>query len=126
MSEVVVKQINLSVNDITVLPGIFIRELTKNINTQIFISNSLYNELVKNIERYLIWTEDVFGGMHYCDAVEKAFLFSKDLGSYDFVMQMNFAEYCNNFKQLTYFEMKGLKYTHYKKDMNNVLIIYTG
>lgn len=125
MSEIVVKQINLSIRDITSLPGIFIRELTCNIDTQIFISNNLYNELVKNIDRYLIWTEDVFGGDKYCDSVEKAFLFSKDLGNYDFVMQMNFVSHCKDFKQLTYFAMKGLRYSNCQNNMNNILIIYS-
>lgn len=125
MSTTGVKQITLPLNDITSLPGIVIRELAKNNDTQIFISTNLYNELVKQSERFCIWRENVFGGLQYHDTVEKAFLFREDLTNYNFVMQMNFVECSSNFRQLTYFAIKGIKYTHFKNGMDNILIIHS-
>lgn len=123
MSNVNVRQIRLALNDITSLPSIVIRELAKDSDTQIFISKNLYDELEKQSKRFCIWIENVFGGSQYFDGVEKAFLFKRDLDNYDFVMQMNFVSHSNNFKQLTYFGTKGIHYTHFKKDMKNILII---
>ena len=86
MSIVNFKQINLPKNDITSLPGILIRQLTKNKNTQIFISKVLYEELLKNSRRYCIWIESVYSGFQYSDGVEKAFLFKNDLNNFDYIM----------------------------------------
>ena len=124
MSNVNVKQINLSLNDITSLPSIFIRELAKNSNSQFFISNALYSELLKNSKRYCIWIESVYNGFQYNDGLEKAFLIKKELNSFEYVMQMNFVSFCNDFKQLTYFAIKGIKYTHFLKGMENIIIIH--
>lgn len=123
MSNVNIMQINLPKNDITSLTGIIIRQLTKNKNTQIFISSVLYEELLKNSERYCIWIESVYSGFQYSDGVEKAFLLKKDLNSFDYIMQMNFVCCCKNFYQLTYFALKTFNYSHYLNGMNDILII---
>ena len=124
MSNVNVKQIYLPKNDITSLPSIIIRELSKNKNMQIFISKAIYGEVLKNSKRYCIWIESVFSGFQYNDGIEKAFLFKKDIDSYDFIMQMNFVCCCSNYYQLTYFALKSFHYSHYLNGMDDILIIH--
>lgn len=123
MKEVNVKQIYLPKNDFTSLPSIIIREIAKDSDTQIFISNSIYNELLRNSEIYCIWVESIYKGFQYSDGLEKAFLFQKDKDTLFFIMQMNFVSCNNDFRQLTYFSTKGIRYSHYTKGMKNILII---
>ena len=123
MSNVALKQVYLSIANIKELSNIIFRELTKNPNTQIFVDNSLYYELAKNSKSYCIWVEKVYKGFQYNDEIEKAFLFQKDKETLEFVFQMNFVSCCNEFKQLTYFGTKGIKYTHFLVGMENILVI---
>ncbi|MBR0350618.1 MAG: hypothetical protein IJH76_02135 [Clostridia bacterium] len=123
MSEVKMKQIVLSLYDITSIPSIIIREISLNENTQFFISNALYQELVKNSKRFCIWVESVYGGFQYSDGLEKAFMFKENMYNNNFIMQMNFVSFSNNFKQITYFATKGIRYTHFSKGMDNIVII---
>lgn len=125
MSEVNIKQIVISLYDITSIPSIIIRELAENENTQFFISNALYNEFLKNSERFCIWIESVYGGFQYSDGLEKAFMFKDNLSTNNFVMQINFVSFCTNYKQITFFATKGIRYTHYSKGMDNIVIINT-
>lgn len=120
-----VRQIRLRKNDITLMPSILLNELVKEPNTQIFISNDLYYELVRQSKRFEIWEEDVYGSAKYCDTVEKAFLFKSNLTSCNFIMQLNFVEFSNDFTQLTYFNTKGISYTYYKNNMEKILIIHS-
>lgn len=123
MKEVNVRQISLSRYDFTSMPSIIIRELTKEPDTQIFISSNLYNELLKNSDRYCIWVESIYKGFQYSDGLEKAFLFQKNKETLLFLMQMNFVSCNNDFKQLTYFATESMRYSHYTKGMKNILII---
>lgn len=123
MSEVNKKQIVISLYDITSIPNIIIREISKNPNTQFFISNALYDELLRNCERFCIWRESVYGGFYYADGLEKAFLFKNSLDTFEYVMQINFVDFCNGFKQITCFSTKGIRYIHYLKGMDNIVVI---
>lgn len=123
MSNVALKQVYLSIGNIKELPKIMFRELTKNSNIQIFIDNNLYYEFANNSKNYCIWVEKVYKGFQYNDEIEKAFLFQKDKETLQFVTQMNFVSCCKDFKQLTYFATKGIKYTHFLTGMENIIII---
>ena len=123
MKEVNVRQISLSRYDFTSIPSIIIQELAKEPDTQIFISTILYNELLRNSEKYCIWVESIYRGFQYSDGLEKAFLFQKDKQTLLFLMQMNFVSCNTDFKQLTYFATQSIHYSHYTKGMKNIVII---
>lgn len=123
MSNVSLKQIYLSIQNLKQLPIIVLRELEKNFSTQIFIDDNLYNELSKNSKKYCFWDERVYGGFQYNDGIENAFLFYSSKETLEFIVQMNFVNSCEGFRQITYFATKGIRYTHFLTGMENILVI---
>ncbi len=90
---------------------------------QIFISITVYNQLLKQKYSDLIWGEEVLDGTHYCDKEEKAFLM-RLLDSDDIkTVQMNFVSNSLSYVQLTYFATSDITYRHYLNGMEKILII---
>lgn len=89
-------------------------------NVQIFISERLYNQLLNSNKDEIIWGDAVFDSFHYCDNVEKAFMYylDEDENEKKRILQMHFVKNCSGYVQLTFFATKGTLYRHYLKGMN--------
>ena len=92
-------------------------------DTQIFICDELYHRLLKTKANHIIWGESVVDSFHYCDTVEKAFLFYITDNNETHTFQMHFAGNCMGYMQLTNFATKGILYRHYLNGMKRILII---
>ena len=124
MSKVLVEEISLSCHDVNKLPYIFKNTLSECKDTQVYIEEKLYNEIIRKIKKFCIWTEEVYSGFLYNDGIEKAFLFYSNNAKSKIISQMNFVSNCKDFKQLTYFASDGIRYTHFLSGINKILIIY--
>ena len=113
----------ISVKDIYELPTVFQNVLNQCKDTQIFISNELYNRLLKVDKNSIIWGEAVLDSFHYNDNVEKAFLLYIGDDSSKQTLQMHFTGNCSDYKQLSYFATKGIIYRHYLNGMDRILIV---
>lgn len=92
-------------------------------DTQIFISENLFNRLLQKNKSSIIWREDVLGSFYYCDKVEHAFLFCFRCNNESKTYQMHFVKSSTDYMHLTYFSSKGILYQQYLKGMKVILII---
>lgn len=123
MKNVKIKEI--IVTNIDELSEIIRKTIMQCKDTQIFISNSLFNRLLKEDKSRIIWEERVFDSFHYADGVEKAFIFEiKDRNGAK-TSQMHIVANSSDYMQLTFFATKGTIYHHYFNAMNIILIINT-
>ena len=113
----------ISVKDFCELITIIKNVLKQCKDTQILISNDLFNRLLKANKNSIIWGEDVLDSIHYNDKVEKAFLFYVGNDSQKQMLQMHFVRNCSDYMQLTYFAIKGTIYRHYLNGMKRILIV---
>ena len=122
MKNSVIKQ-EISILNVKNLYKVIEKNLELCEDTQVFISITLYNKLLKQKYSELIWGEEVLDGTHYCDKEEKAFLMRFLDGEAIKTVQMNFV--CNSlsYVQLTYFSTSDIKYRHYLNGMEKILII---
>lgn len=115
---------DISISNVDELSTVIQKVLNQCKDTQIFISDELFKRLLKANKGDLIWGEAVLDSFHYCDKVEKAFLFNFINNGERRTLQMHFAENCSGFMHLTYFATKGILYRHYLKGMKRILVIY--
>ena len=92
-------------------------------DTQIFISNTLFERFLKQNRSRIIWEESVVGSFHYCDKLEKAYIFTINDNNETKTVQMHFVKNCLHYTQLTFYASKGIVYRNYLKGMKIVLII---
>ena len=67
---------DISISNVDELSTVIQKVLNQCKDTQIFISDELFKRLLKANKGDLIWGEAVLDSFHYCDKVEKAFLFN--------------------------------------------------
>ena len=115
----------ISISNIYELSTIIKDTLIQCMDTQIFISNTLFKRLFVENKNSIIWEEAVLNGVQYCDKVEKAFICVINDNNTTKAMQMNFVSNCLEYMHLTYFASKGILYRHYLKGMKIILIINT-
>ena len=121
MKSVILEEITIA--DIEELSPVIENVLKQCKDTQIFIADVLFKRLMEAYKGRLIWGEAVLDSYHYCDEVEKSFLFYTNYNNEKKTIQMHFAENCTNYKQLTYYATKGILYRHYLKGIKRILII---
>ena len=124
MSNVIIDEITLSRCDVDKLPYIFKNALLECKDSQIYISDRLFDEIMRKCKKFCIWAEDVYSGFLYNDGIEKAFLFYSPNSKSNITSQMNFVSNCKEFKQLTYFASEGIRYTHFLNGIKKIVIIY--
>lgn len=124
MSKVLTEEIILPCSAVNKLPYIFKNALLECKDTQIYIADKLYDEILRKCEKFCIWTEEVYSGFLYNDGLEKAFLFYTSNAKSKITSQMNFVSNCREFKQLTYFASDGIRYTHFLSGIKKIVVIY--
>lgn len=123
MNDVEFRKIKLNKMDINHLFDIIENILNECKDSQIFISKSVYKDLIKNSPNK-ICSEYVIDSIQYGDNVEKSFVLSKDKENGGLItFKMNFVSNSKNFEQLTYFSTKGVNYFHYLTEMKYIYLI---
>ena len=101
------------------------KELEQCMDTQFFISNLLFNRLVKKSKKTIIWQEKVRDSFHYCNGIEQAFIFYMKDKEETRTFQIHLVENSSDYIQLTFFATKGILYWHNLREMKVILIIDT-
>ncbi len=115
----------ITIKDTNELSTVIENVLNQCKDTQIFISDKLFNRLLKTPKSQIIWGEAVLDSIHYNDKIEKAFLLYIGDDNQRQTLQMHFAKNCTGFMHLTYFATKSIMYRHYLKGMKRILVINT-
>ena len=101
------------------------KELEQCMDTQVFISALLFNRLLKKSRNSIVWEETVRDSFHYCDGIEKAFIFYMKSKAEIKTFQLHLVENNLDYLQLTFYATKGILYWHNLREMKVVLIIDT-
>lgn len=117
MKNVVLKEITIT--NVDELLATIKKALIQCEDTQIFISNVLFERFIKQNRSSIIWEES----FHYCDRLEKAYIFSINDNDETKTLQMHFVENSLDYTQLTFYARKGIIYRNYLRGIKVVLII---
>ena len=124
-----VKEFYILAKDPTRIFSIIEEELSKNINTQVFVDSKIFEELRKNGHKYHVhnpnymksWhymhDKDNFGGEEWLDLVEET-------DSNKTIARGSFISNCKDYVQLVEFESSKIEdYTHFLAGFDNLLFI---
>ena len=103
--------------------------LSTNLNTQIFIDNTIYEELKKNGSDYNVYAHNYLKGSHYesDDFFRGEQWLALSEGDYfdSVIAKGSFVSNCNDYMQLVEFNSSKVKnYTHYLTGFNQLLLIH--
>ena len=123
MEKIITKKIPLKAKDIGKLKDILYAELEKCIDIQIYIEESLFDEIRYNYFDYDMYPEEVETSGHYGKDMQDIYEFENPKKKRAEGM-IGFISNCKGFMQVTFFKRELIDYKHYLCGMRKVLYIY--
>lgn len=121
MGKVSIKRVPLKVQELKKLRDVIYKELEKNINIQIFVEKSLYDEIKFNYFDYNMEPTEVETSGHYSNYAQNFYELQNAKGHYE--GKIGFTAHNSDYMQVTIFKMDRFNYVHYNCGMQKILEI---